>query len=324
MTEPDKNTLQYRENTITSARPEDLTLMMYNGLIKFIARAQEEIRAKSLEAAHNTLIRCQDIVFEFQYTLNMDYSVSNNLMLLYDYLYNRLIEANAKKDCGILDEVLEFVTDLRDTWAEAIKLNKEQKASAIAGAGANAGAAENAGAALQEGTEAAASGEGGEAAAQQPGAAPAGIGAVATAGAAVAAGQSVASANTDVSAGVGVNTGAGANAAAASANATGAAQPGMTEVEVPGASVRIGTDAPAVSKTKAIYKRTGPPVMAAAAIPNLTTGNKTSSPQPDDSNEFIPSFGSNAKLYNPAAAAQYAKVAKAKAKPQEIISIASE
>jgi len=142
MTETDKNTLHYQENSIASARPEELTLMMYNGLLKFIARAQEEIRARQLEAAHNTLLRCQDIVFEFQYTLNMDYAVSNNLMLLYDYLYNRLIEANAKKDCAILDEVYGFVAELRDTWAEAVKANREHKpeASDSAGAGANTNA----------------------------------------------------------------------------------------------------------------------------------------------------------------------------------------
>ena len=123
----DINIQHYQENTISSARPEELTLMMYNGLLKFVARAQEEIKSKSLEAAHNTLLRCQDIVFEFQYTLNMDYSVSNNLMLIYDYLYNRLIEANAKKDCGILDEVYGFVAELRDTWVEAVRLSKERE-----------------------------------------------------------------------------------------------------------------------------------------------------------------------------------------------------
>ena len=127
MTAPDKNAQLYQENTISSARPEELTLMMYNGLMKFIARAQEEIKAKSLEAAHNTLIRCQDIVFEFQYTLNMDYAVSTNLMLLYDYLYNRLIEANAKKSVDILSEALVFVTELRDTWVEAVRIKKDVK-----------------------------------------------------------------------------------------------------------------------------------------------------------------------------------------------------
>ena len=126
MITPEKNYSQYKENTINASKPEELTLMLYNGLIKFILRAQEEITAKNLEAAHNTLVRCQDIVFEFQFTLNMEFEVSKNLMRLYDYMYNRLIDANAKKDTGILDEVLAFATDMRDTWVEVIKQAKEQ------------------------------------------------------------------------------------------------------------------------------------------------------------------------------------------------------
>ena len=126
MTSPEKNYSQYKENTINASKPEELTLMLYNGLIKFIMRAQEEITARNLEAAHNTLVRCQDIIFEFQFTLNMEIEVSKNLMRLYDYMYNRLIEANAKKDTQILDEVLTFATDMRDTWIEVIKQAKEQ------------------------------------------------------------------------------------------------------------------------------------------------------------------------------------------------------
>jgi len=130
--------LQYQEKTVNAARPEELTLMLYNGLIKFIGRAKEEIERKDYEAAHNTLVRCQDIVFEFQFTLNMDYKVSENLMLLYDYLYNRLIEANAKKDTQILDEVSGFAVDLRDTWLDAAKQAREQAANAAAQAAAEA------------------------------------------------------------------------------------------------------------------------------------------------------------------------------------------
>jgi len=297
MTGPDKNTLHYRENSITSARPEDLTLMMYNGLMKFIARAREEIRSKSLEAAHNTLLRCQDIVFEFQYTLNMDYAVSDSLMLLYDYLYNRLIEANAKKDCGILDEVLGFVTELRDTWVEAVKLNKEQKAEAAELAEQEA--ADN------------------------------------MAAAAEAAGDNAAAS-------------AAEQAAQEHAAEGGTAQAGMTNVEVPGASMRIGTDVPAVSRTKAIYTRSGRPAGPAPVMPVQTARNTAaygagmSTPKPTQQGAMpsvgvssptgaSPSAGVSPPVPGkpsphaamPAAAAQYAKVSKAKNPTQEIISIAS-
>ncbi|MDR1059628.1 MAG: flagellar export chaperone FliS [Clostridiales bacterium] len=138
MATAEKSYQQYLENTVASAKPEELTLMLYNGLAKFIARAQDEIRAADLEAAHNTLLRCQDIVFEFQFTLDTKYEVANSLMLMYDYLYNRLIEANAKKDADILDEVYGFVTELRDTWIDAVKLNRERKTASPVAAPADA------------------------------------------------------------------------------------------------------------------------------------------------------------------------------------------
>ena len=127
MVAAEKNYSQYKENVIVSSKPEELTLMLYNGLIKLIGKAQEEIKEKDFESAHNTLIKCQDIIFEFQFTLNMEFEVSDNLMKLYDYINNRLIEANSKKDCEILDEVLSLTTEMRDTWVDAIKQIKEQQ-----------------------------------------------------------------------------------------------------------------------------------------------------------------------------------------------------
>ena len=113
---------QYKENSIISAKPEELTLMLYNGLIKFIMRAQASIEKKNMENAHNNIIKSQDIILEFQLTLDMNYEVSQGLMLLYDYMYRRLVDANVKKDKAILEEVLGFARQLRDTWQTAMKM----------------------------------------------------------------------------------------------------------------------------------------------------------------------------------------------------------
>ena len=115
----------YRENSIISSRPEELTLLLFNGLIKFILRAQLAVEKKDIEKAHNNIIKAQDIILEFQLTLNMDYDISHNLMLLYDYMYRRLVEANVRKDRDILEEVLGFARELRDTWATAMKIKKD-------------------------------------------------------------------------------------------------------------------------------------------------------------------------------------------------------
>ena len=120
---------QYKENSINTASPEELTLMLYNGLIKFIMRGIDCIEKKNIEDANNNIIRAQDIVQEFINTLDIRYEISGNLNSIYDYMLRRLIAANVSKDKVILEEVLEFAKILRDTWEEAMKQAKKGKKS---------------------------------------------------------------------------------------------------------------------------------------------------------------------------------------------------
>lgn len=115
---------QYKQNSIYTATPEELTLMLYNGLIKFIMQAQGGLDENDLERAGNAIIRAQDIVVHFRATLDMKYEVAQNLDALYDYMYGRLVEANIRKNKDILEEVLGMAKELRDTWAQAMKLAK--------------------------------------------------------------------------------------------------------------------------------------------------------------------------------------------------------
>lgn len=115
---------QYKENSIYTATPEELTLMLYNGLVKFLLQSVSAIEAKNIEKANNSIIRSQAIIKEFQATLDMNYEVSTNLDILYDYMYRRLVEANLKKDRTIVEEILGYAKELRDTWAQAMKLAK--------------------------------------------------------------------------------------------------------------------------------------------------------------------------------------------------------
>ncbi|HOQ06368.1 MAG TPA: flagellar export chaperone FliS [Clostridiales bacterium] len=124
----------YKQNAIMTASPEELTLMLYNGLIKFIMIARKAIEEKDVPRAHENIIRAQDIVNEFKASLNMQYEISHNLNMLYDYFLDRLLEANIRKDTAILDEVLRFVRELRDTWAQAMKIAKQQNKKAAGAA----------------------------------------------------------------------------------------------------------------------------------------------------------------------------------------------
>lgn len=118
---------QYKENSIYTASPEELTLMLYNGLVKFLMQAQMAIDEKKIEKANTSIIKAQNIVTEFRCTLDMKYDIAHQLELIYDYMYRRLIDANIKKESAIIEEVLGLAKELRDTWEQAMKIAKQQQ-----------------------------------------------------------------------------------------------------------------------------------------------------------------------------------------------------
>ena len=116
-----KAVYQYQQNSVLTATPEELTLMLYNGCIKGIKFAQIAIDENDYEKANFYICKAQAIVRELRNTLDMKYDIAKNLYDLYTYFLDRLIEANVKKNKDILEEVLHFVEDIRDTWSKAIK-----------------------------------------------------------------------------------------------------------------------------------------------------------------------------------------------------------
>lgn len=113
---------EYLEQRIMGAKPEELTLMLYDGILKFLKQAKLYMDQSNIEKTSNAILRAEDIIDELNVTLNMDYDVSHNLRELYVFMNTQLVEANMNKDQGIVDDVLELATDLRDTWKEAIGL----------------------------------------------------------------------------------------------------------------------------------------------------------------------------------------------------------
>ncbi|MGP7818514.1 flagellar export chaperone FliS [Niallia sp. 01092] len=117
----------YKQNSVTTASPGELTLMLYNGCLKFIQLAKKAIENKDVETRNINIQKTQNIIQELMVTLNMDIPVSKNMMSLYDYLNRQLIKANITSDITILEEVETFVTEFRDTWKEAIQINRQQQ-----------------------------------------------------------------------------------------------------------------------------------------------------------------------------------------------------
>ena len=114
-----------KQNTVYTAPPEELTLMLYNGMVKFVNQAMIAMDEKKVPQAHEAISRTSDIIMELNMTLNMDYELSQGLRQLYDFLINKLVEANITKDKKVLEEILPLITDLRDTWKEAMVLAKK-------------------------------------------------------------------------------------------------------------------------------------------------------------------------------------------------------
>ena len=115
---------QYNNSKVLTASPAELTLMLYEGAIKFSNIAVMAMEKKDVQKAHNNIIRVQRIIEEFRSTLDRKYPVAEDFDRVYVYILKRLLEANIKKDPEILEEILEHLRSMRDTWVEVMKSSK--------------------------------------------------------------------------------------------------------------------------------------------------------------------------------------------------------
>lgn len=117
---------QYNNNKILTASPTELTLMLYEGAIKFCNIAEVAIEKKDIQKSHDNIMKVQRIVDYLRKTLDMKYPVAQDFDNIYAYLSRRLVEANVKKDKAILEEVNGHLHSVRDTWKEVIRINREE------------------------------------------------------------------------------------------------------------------------------------------------------------------------------------------------------
>lgn len=117
---------QYNNNKIATSSPAELTLMLYEGAIKFCNIAIIGIEQKDIEKSHNNIVKAENIIRYLRETLDMKYPVAQDFENIYVYLYRRLVEANMKKEKEILEEVCEHLRSVRDTWKEVMRINREK------------------------------------------------------------------------------------------------------------------------------------------------------------------------------------------------------
>lgn len=114
---------QYANNKVMTASPAELTLMLYDGAIKFLNIALGAIEENDIQKAHTNILKAEHIIDYLRQTLDMKYAVAQDFENIYSYLSQRLIEANLKKDPEIIQEVNTHLHSVRDTWKEVMKKN---------------------------------------------------------------------------------------------------------------------------------------------------------------------------------------------------------
>ena len=112
---------EYTQNKIMTASPAEITLMLYEGAIKFCNMAIMAIDNGEIEKAHTNIRKTQRIIEEFRNTLDHKYEVAKDFDNIYVYLLQRLLQANMTKDKEILEEVNMHLRSVRDTWKEVMK-----------------------------------------------------------------------------------------------------------------------------------------------------------------------------------------------------------
>ncbi len=117
---------QYNNSKVLTASPAELTLMLYDGAIKFCNIAITAIEQKDIAKAHTNIVKVENIIDYLRKTLDMQYPVAQDFERMYVYLYDSLIQANIKKDTEILQEINTHLHSIRDTWKEVMRINREK------------------------------------------------------------------------------------------------------------------------------------------------------------------------------------------------------
>ena len=111
---------EYNRNKVLTASPAELTLLLYEGAIKFCNIAIIGLEQNDMEKTHNNIVKVENIIEEFQATLNHKYPVAKDFENVYNYIYSLLVDANIKKDTEILNRALDEIRGMRDTWKEVM------------------------------------------------------------------------------------------------------------------------------------------------------------------------------------------------------------
>ena len=117
----------YKNNSVATSTPGELTLMLYNGCLKFIQQAKNGLETSNIEEKNISIQKAQAIISELMLTLDDSYPVAKNMLILYEFANSRLIDGNIKNDAAFFDEAAEIIIEFRDTWKQVIQINRTKQ-----------------------------------------------------------------------------------------------------------------------------------------------------------------------------------------------------
>lgn len=125
---------QYKKNQVETASPEQILIMLYDGAINFLNKAKINLAEGDDDQFHLNMLKCKNIIAEFMDTLDLEQGGQWALTLfnLYKYLRKITLKADVAKDLNGIDEVLNHLIGLRDTWLKAIEIAKEERKNQVA------------------------------------------------------------------------------------------------------------------------------------------------------------------------------------------------
>lgn len=118
----------YKRQQVLTASPEELTLMLYNGAIRFVTESILALDHNDIKTAHNKNMRAQKIMREFMVTTDRKQGISQKWLLIDEYILHLLIQGNIKKDKSQLAEAKKLLVEFRDAWVQAMKAVRLDKA----------------------------------------------------------------------------------------------------------------------------------------------------------------------------------------------------
>ena len=118
----------YKNNSVTHASKEQLLLMLVDGAVRFAKVARQAMADKDIKKCHENIIKTQNIFTELMVSLDQNAGEwAVQMFKVYDFIKEKLVEANIKKDIHIMDEIIPLIEDIRETWHEASKVSKSQR-----------------------------------------------------------------------------------------------------------------------------------------------------------------------------------------------------